>query len=195
MGEIKSALELALERTQDIKSDPDALRRHEARTEGKRLFAKVREDETFDVAAAIKAAPKESRDWIRQGLVEVARSSLTLPQSEADLARTRAVERALAAAVRDRGALSSLMQQVTALFTRYLEDRNQLIEELRRRWEPRLRQREQQLAQQYGRPVQLDPASDPEFAKALQENMAQLESHYRGAVEQADSHIRQLLER
>jgi hypothetical protein len=73
MGEIKSALELALERTASIPSDREALRRHEAQNDGKRIFARVRDGEDVDVAAELAGHPAEARAWVRQGLFEVAR--------------------------------------------------------------------------------------------------------------------------
>ena len=194
MGEIKSALELALERTRGIPSDPEALRRHEAQDQGKRLFAKAQSDPEFDVRQALKEVGKDRRAWVREGLFGIARSNLTLPQAETDLQRVDTIERVLTALVRDRGALKELMRQVRGFFRRYLDDRNHLVEDLRRQYEPRMKQKEQQMAQQYGRQVKLDPAHDPEFSRVLQDNIGQLDGQYRGALQQVDVHLRSMFE-
>jgi len=185
MGEIKSAFERAMERTADIKSDPEALHKNEARTEGKRLFAKLREAETFDIVGALKSIDKGKRRWVRDGFYEVVKANLVLPQSERDLDDLGLIQRALEALVRDSGHIKGLIDQLRQFLTQYLSDRDQYIERLRQQYEPRIRQREQQLSQQYGRPVQIDPATDPEFAKILQENLAELQTHYRQALEGA----------
>jgi len=185
MGEIKSAFERAMERTADIKSDPEALHKNEARTEGKRLFAKLREEETFDIVGALKSIDKGKRRWVRDGFYEVVKANLVLPQSERDLDDLGLIQRALEALVRDSGHIKGLIDQLRQFLTQYLSDRDQYIERLRQQYEPRIRQREQQLSQQYGRPVQIDPATDPEFAKILQENLAELQTHYRQALEGA----------
>ncbi len=189
MAEIKSALELALERTKDIKSDPEGLRRHEAQETGKRLYAKFQEDPEFDLKKALKEIPKDKQQWVREGLFSVIQHNLTLPKSEADMDRLTSVENALAALLRDRSVLSELMGQVRQFFKRYLEDRNQLTENLRRQYEPRIKQKEQQLSQQYGRKVKLDPASDPEYNRVLQDHIGQLDDRYRNALQQVHQHL------
>lgn len=193
MGEIKSALEIALERTRDIPSDPVALRRQAARTEGKKLFAQLRQEEGFDLAAALKGVAKDDLPWVKEGLVEVIRSNLTLPQTDGDIQTLDLLHRALQPLVSNSGVLKELFKQTREFFSRYLEDRKGLIEELQRQFEPRLRQREQQMAQQYGRPVKLDPATDPEFTQVLQNHMGQLEGQYRQALTQIIAHIDQLV--
>ncbi len=194
MGEIKSALEIALERTRDVKSDPEALRRHEARTEGKRLLAALREDPEFDLRKALKSVPKERRSWVREGLYEAARGNLSLPQNEADLARLDELTPVFQELARDAGAVKQLMQQLREFFSQYLSNRQQLIEELRRRYEPKIKQKEQQLSQQYGREVRIDPASDPEFSQILQDHMGQLQGQFQKALEEVDSHLKRLIE-
>lgn len=194
MGEIKSALEIALERTKDVKSDPEALRRHEARTEGKKLLASLRDDPEFDLRKALKDVPKERRSWVREGLYEAARNNLTLPQTEADLERLNELTLVYEELARDKGAVKRLLKQVHEFFSQYLGDRRQLIEELRKRYEPRLKQREQQLSQQYGREVRIDPASDPEFSKVLQDHLGQMQDHYRKALDDVDGRLAQLVD-
>jgi len=189
MAEIKSALELALERTKDIKSDPESLRRHQAKDDGKRLYARIQEDPQFDLTGALKQVERDRRTWVREGLFSVARSNLTLPQNEADVEKITTIERVLSELVRDTSTLTELMKQVRQFFQQYLEDRNQLTEELRRQYEPRMKQKEQQMAQQYGRQVNLDPATDPEFSRVLQDHIGQLDSQYRGALQQVDEHL------
>lgn len=183
-----------MERTRDIKSDPQALRRHEARTEGKKMLAALREDREFDLRKALKAVPKERRSWVREGLYEAARGNLSLPQGEADLDRLTELELVFMELARDRGGVKQLMSQLREFFSQYLSNRQQLIEELRRRYEPRLKQREQQLSQQYGREVRIDPASDPEFSKVLQEHMGQLQAQFQKALDDVDEHLRELMD-
>lgn len=189
MAEIKSALELALERTKDIKSDPEGLRRHEAQETGKRLYAKFLEDPEFDLKKALKETPKEKQQWVREGLFSVIQNNLTLPKSEADLERLASVEHALSALLRDKSVLSELMGQVRQFFQRYLEDKKQLTENVRRQYEPRIKQKEQQLAQQYGRKVKLDPSTDPEYTRVLQDHIGQLDDQYRNALQQVHQHL------
>lgn len=194
MAEIKSALEIALEKTRDIKSDPEGVKKHAANTEGRRLLAAQREDTDFDLHKALKAVSKDRRTWVREGLFDAARQNLTLPQSEADLDRLPELERVLSELARDKGLVTQLLQQVREFFSQYLSDRQQLIEGLRRQYEPRLKQRQQQLSKQYGREVSIDPATDPEFSKVLQDHLGQLQDQYRNALDEIDGHLRELVD-
>ncbi|MFW5718125.1 MAG: DUF6657 family protein, partial [Spirochaetota bacterium] len=74
----------------------------------------------------------------------------------------------------------------------YLDTKNQLTERLRQQYEPRLRQKEEQIAQQTGRQVRLDPANDPEFAQALNENLQRLQGQYAQVIDQAKEQFDQL---
>ena len=192
MGEIKSALERALERTKDVKSDPESWRRHEAEQDGKRLYARLRNGDDMDLAAELSSIPKDRRAWVRQGLFDVALTNLTLPQNEADLAMVDVSEQALTQLVRDTGMLKELMGQVRQFFRQYLDDRNQLTEQLTQQFEPRLRQREQQYQQQYGRAIKMDPMQDPEFAQMLQDHLGRLDGQYRGALQEVYGHLRSM---
>mgnify|MGYP006295419573 FL=1 len=192
MGEIKSALELALERTKDIKGDPEALARHEAKIEGKKLLAQINEDSNLDVRKAIKEFPKEKRDWVREGLFEVLLTSINLPTDEMDLERLGPIERGLKGVVGDEGNVSYLMEQVRNLFKQYLDNRQQIIESLRSQYQGRVREREQQMAQQYGRQMKLDVSSDPEYQQAVQQHLGQLKSQYDQVVTQVRDQLRSM---
>ena len=192
MGEIKSAVELALERTKDIKGDPEALARHEAKNEGKKLLAQIKEDPELDVRKAIKEFPKEKRDWVREGLFEILLSSINLPTEEVDLQRLDPIERGLKGVVGDDGNVSYLMEQVRNLFKQYLDNRQQIIESLRSQYQGRVREREEQMAQQYGRQMKLDVSSDPEYQKAVQQHLGQLKNQYDQVVTQVRDQLRSM---
>lgn len=192
MGEIKSALELALERTKDIKGDPEALARHEAKLEGKKLLARINEEPELNVRKAIKEFPKEKRDWVREGLFELLLTSINLPTDEGDLQRLGSIESGLKGVIDDEENVSYLMEQVRNLFKQYLDNRQQIIESLRTQYQGRVQEREQQMAQQYGRQMKLDVSSDPEYQKAVQQHLGQLKSQYEQVVTQVRDQLRSM---
>ena len=192
MGEIKSAVELALERTKDIKGDPEAVARHEAKNEGKKLFARIGEEPDLNLKKALKEYSKDRREWVREGLFELLLSSINLPSEEAELERLGQIERGLSGVIGDQGNVKHLMEQVRGLFKQYLENRQQIIESLRSQYEGRVREREQQMAQQYGRQVKLDPSSDPEYQQAVQQHLGQLKSQYDQVVTQVRDQLRSM---
>jgi hypothetical protein len=70
------------------------------------------------------------------------------------------------------------------VLARYLDESAQYEEAIRRQYEPKLRQKEEELARRYGRAVQLDPLQDPEFVAFYNQNMNALKGQYQTAVDQ-----------
>ena len=192
MSEIKSALELALEKTADVKSDKSKVEAHEARQTGMRLAGRFLDDPGVDVAREIKQLDRSRRAAAKEGFYQVMLSHLALPGQESDVQRLKVVQQGLEAVVRDRHSVSGLMDQVIQYLQQYLDTKNQLTERLREQFEPRLRQKEQQIAQQTGQRVRLDPANDPEFAEALNQNLQRLRAQYGQVVDQAKEQTDQL---
>jgi len=192
MSEIKSALELALEKTAEVKSDKSSVEAHDARQEGMKLAGRFLEDPKLDVEREIKKMDKSRRRSVREGFYQVLLSHLALPGQETDVQRLGVVQTGLQQVIRDKNLVDGLMEQVIQYLQQYLDTKNQLTERLREQFEPRLRQKEQQIAQQTGRPVRLDPANDPEFAEALNANVQQLRSQYGQVIDQAKQQLDQL---
>ena len=184
MGEIKSALELALERTADVKSDRSRVDAYEARQAGMKLAGRFLSDPQVDVKRALKDAG-DQRKATSEGFFQVMLSHLALPTQETDLQRLAQVQAGLEQVIPNTNTVTVIMEQVAQLLQQFLDTRNQFTEKLRQQFEPRLREKEQQIAQQTGRRVKLDPASDPEFAKVLNQNLQRLQQQYSQVVEQA----------
>ena len=198
MSKIKSALELALERTADVKVDKEAVRKDEFIRRGKSIAGKyLSGTNSVDMAGELSALKDEEKAWARDGMVEPLLANLTLPRYEADLTRLPVIAEGLKSLGTGRGAdaknLDYLLNQYGELFRQYLGNLDQLEEQLTARWEPRLRQKEQQLRQQTGRDVRLTPAQDPEFAKVLAEELSRMDAQYGEVLTQGKTEIRKLL--
>jgi hypothetical protein len=193
MSEIKSALELALERTADVKGDRSRLEAYEARQTGMRLAGKYLEDQSIDAARELKHLDKSKQKAAKEGFYQVLISHLALPGQESDLQRLQVVRKGLPIVIRDRRLVEGLMDQVIQYLQQYLDTKNQLTERLRQQFEPRLRMKEQQIAQETGRRVRLDPANDPEFSQALNQNLQRLQTQYAQVIDQAKEQLDQLV--
>jgi uncharacterized protein DUF6657 len=193
MSEIKSALELALERTADVKGDKSLIEAHKTRQVGMKLAGTLADNPGTDVKAVLGKMDREKRKWAREGFISVTLSQLSLPSHENDLQRLRSASKGLQAVAKDSSAVVTVMEQVEQLLQQYLDSKGQLIESLRQQFEPRLRQKEQEMARQTGSPVKLDPANDPEFGKALAQNLQRLQAQYNQVIEQAKEQLKSYL--
>lgn len=194
MGEIKSALELALEKTKDVKSDPKTLEAHEHRNIGKRLASRLQEESDFDLKKELKQYSAERRTWVEDGFFGVVLASISLPSTEEELERLTVLRDGLAVVLGGGRELQYLFEQVHGLFKQYLDNRQQLIEQIRQQYSQRMRQREEELSRQYGTQVKMDPASDPEFSKTMQDNLGRLREQYEGVLEQVRDELKRMFE-
>jgi hypothetical protein len=182
MGTIKSALELALERTEGIKSDKASIGLFEAKQQGKKLANEFLSDGT-SIEDAIKKAPKELRDGIRQGAFDILVSQINLPAQPEDAKRLEAVGKGLAAVIGDHR-FSMLYEQFGGAVSQYMEESAQFEEAIKRQYAPKLRQKEEELARRLGRAVKIDPFQDPEFVAFYTQNVNALKSNYEALVVQ-----------
>jgi len=192
MAEIKSALELALEKTAAVESDHEGLEAHRNKQEGKRILSKYLEDPSMDLDKALKEYDKSKRSNVRRGVFEALLGNLSLPEDQAALERIQRLIPAFEVITGDKKSVNAVFDQIVQLFSQYLRDRQQLIEQLREQFQSRMQQKEEELARQTGRQMKLDPSQDPEFSQALQQYMQQLQNQYSQVVDQAREQLEQI---
>jgi hypothetical protein len=183
MGRIKSALEIALERTESVKGDKESIEKFETRQLGKKAANEFLEDDSRNLEDVIKKTPKEQRESLRQGIFDVLFAQITLPTSKDDEKKIQNVGKGLQAVISD-NRFAGLYKQFIQLLGRYLGEVEQYDGAIRQQYEPKLRQKEEELTRRYGRPVQLDPLQDPEFVSFYNQNMNALKGTYQSAVDQ-----------
>jgi hypothetical protein len=183
MGKIKSALELALERTESIKGDRNSIDQYEAKQRGKKLANAFLENPGDGLEGELKKCPKEERDALEQGVFDLLLSQVNLPAVKEDRDRIEAAGKGLQAVIRD-GRFSALCRQFLQAIDQYLNEMTQYDELIRRQYAPKLRQKEEELSRRLGREVQLDPFQDPEFVKLYAQNMNALKESYQALVDQ-----------
>jgi hypothetical protein len=198
MSKIKSALELALERTAAVPVDKDAVRKEEFIRKGKVAAGRFLSDpKSVSLPDELNSADGTDRASIKSGMVETFLANITLPRYETDLARFPVVADALKSIAEKKGSnlknLEHILSQYSEFFKQYLENLDKLEEQLRARWEPRLRQKEQLHKQKTGQTVRLTAERDPEFAKILNEEMARIDLQYNEMLSQGKEEIRKLV--
>ena len=183
MARIKSALEIALERTESIKSDKSSISQYEAKQKGKSLANSFLEGKTEDLGAEIKKSPEELKENLKQGLFDVFVSQISLPQNKDDNERLKLIGNGLSILIGDKQ-FDTLFGQLVEVLSRFLDDIAQFDEEIHRQYAPKLRQKEEELSRRLGQQVQLDPFQDPEFANYYQQNLSAMKGNYQSAVDQ-----------
>ncbi|MBT3272065.1 MAG: hypothetical protein HN368_02840, partial [Spirochaetales bacterium] len=159
MSEIKSAWEIALERTKDIQGDKDTLKSSERKNDGKRLasaFINPAEDMDEKTASGkIKSYSGKDQSWIREGFFSVMSANLNLPIDDTFAAKLEMLEKGLQLVVKEKKQVSFIFEQICQFFDQYLQGRTQMLEALKQQYEPQLREKERALEQQMGAKVNL----------------------------------------
>lgn len=191
---IKSALEIALEKTKEIKVDKESLAAHDVAEEGKRLAGRLLagEIDAKGLNAALKERKGKEAVWLKEGCFSTLAANLTLPQSEEFKEKTGRLEEGFIVLTGEKRQVAHLFEQINQFFDQYLENQDQIMEALEKQFAPRLREREQELARQLGSEVKLSPSQDPEFGKALKQHLGRLESQYGEALQQAKEQLKTL---
>jgi len=192
MGRIKSALEIALERTENVKCDKGSIDQYDAKQKGKKLansYLANASNAGVNLTDEIKKMPAEQRESLKQGIFDIFISQIILPSDSGDEKRLEAIGRGLQAIIANRG-LAALYQNLTQVLSQYLQEASHYDHAIRQQYAPRLRQKEEELSRRMGREVRMDPFQDPEFVSVYNQNLNALKGNYQSAIDQVKEEIK-----
>jgi len=196
MAKIRSALEIALEKTESVKEDPEKIRQQRLEERGKRLFSSYffeGQKDTDDIAEKISSESDEDRPLVLRGYISTLLSNINLPKNELYVEELGWVKKAAEIVAVNTDELQEQFVQLDRFFQQYLQQKEQLKEALESRYAPKLQEKQQKLAQQFGQTVELTPEQDPEFMELLGRNVQQMDQQYQGVLEEIKDKIRSLL--
>jgi hypothetical protein len=193
MAVIKSAYELALERTKDIAGDKDALEASAGTTEGKKLISRFMDDKEVKLRDELKKLDRKKLEWVREGMLQALLANLVLPTDELGMQRCRHVAEGLSDLGNRTRQIGQLFTQLEDFYKEYIEERKRVRELIEDRYSQKLKQKEQELSRQLGAPVKIDPAQDPEFVGLLRQNMGNLEARYAEVLARVKEQITSLV--
>lgn len=181
MAFIKSALEIAMERTKDVKIDPEAIKMENLSKEGRKFASEYLFTINFnkdELVSKINSFSGESKKVFIEGLVKTFLSNIILPKNDTYEEQLQNIESGLCKISKNKKDISVMIEQIKQFFIQYLENRKQLIEAVKQQYAPKLMQKQQEMAAQYGHEVTLSPEQDPEFMEILKANLLKMETQY-----------------
>jgi hypothetical protein len=188
MGVIKTALEIALEKTENIKSDKSSIDQFDAKQQGKKLANAFLAGEA-DLAAEIKKTIVSQLDSLKQGVFDVLITQIALPVVNEDEERLEKTGKGLEILINNKQ-FSVFYQQLTQIIARYLQEAAHYEQVIRQQYAPKLHRKEEELSRQLGREIKIDPLQDPEFVAFYNQNMTALKGNYEEVIEQAKEETR-----
>lgn len=164
MAEIKSALELALEKAEQYgRASKEDLLLEKHQEAARQTAVRYLRDEEVDLKEMLAAIPPEAQTKARQAMKEVFLRNITLPREEkVDPRQQRALEGLLAVAGNLK-AMSRLKAEVEQLWQQFLLARNTAYQQLKNSFRQTLGNYTRALEAQLGAKVRLEADQLPEF--------------------------------
>ena len=194
MGVIKTALEIAMEKTEKVKGDKSSIDQFDAKQRGKKTANAFLAGEA-DLADELKKTEPSQLQSFKQGIFDVLVSQIALPSAKSDEEEKRfeAVGKGLAVIINNSG-FQEMYEELATAFSHYLQEAAHYEQAIRQQYTPKLRQKEEELSRRMGREVRIDPFQDPEFVAFYNQHMNALKGNYEAVIEQAKEETRKFFE-
>ena len=183
MGKIKSALEIALEKTESVKSSKDSIGQFESKQKGKKLANEFLGDAVKSLEEEIKKTHGDEQASLKQGIFDVLITQINLPAVKEDMKRIEKACQGLNAIIGNKR-FGEITKQLSQVMNQFLDEAANYEEAIKRQYAPKLRQKEEEISRRMGRQVKIDPFQDPEFVAFYNQNMNILKENYQAAIDQ-----------
>ncbi|MBN2536504.1 MAG: hypothetical protein JXB88_26705 [Spirochaetales bacterium] len=192
MGEIKSAIQIALEKTMGIVVDKKSIQEEEYIKKGKMIISTFLDEPDNSLDGCFKGLEKEQIEWVREGMCQTLMANLFLPNDQIALSKLKRVQAGFLKIIANNKKLKLLFDQLEGFFSEYIGEKGRILEHIENQYAPRLRQKEEALSKQLGAPVHLDINSDPEYKKILNQNLSQFDLRYKAVLEQVKGELQSM---
>ncbi len=183
MAEIKSALELALEKAERYgKASKEEMAAAQYQDQGRQLAVKFLRGEG-DLEAEIKNLAPEAREAARTAVKEVFLRSVGVPRNgEVDERLERSLDGLLLAAA-DPKEMTRCRAELQQLLQQFLQFRNNAMQQLKARFAPSLVQTQRAMEAKTGQRMQLEAEQLPQFQEEWRRFQGQLLEQFEPMLE------------
>jgi len=192
MARIKSAWEIALEKTESLNVDIDKINKNNAIKFGRRICGLYLNDIDYTLEK-LKKEYNEAKDKAstKEGIVNNLLINLSLP-SDLTFEETLDKINDIISEISDNSdEIINTIKQVKEFFKQYLNHQDDLVNQMKEQFAPVLQQKEAQLQQQYGPDFKYSAEQDSEFMKLLDDNLKRLDQQYNETLDNVKEKIKQ----
>lgn len=182
MGKIKSAIEIALERTKSIDSDKDLIQADIYLKKGKKIISSFLDNQLESLDGCFKNLDKQQVIWIKEGMFQVLAANLVLPQNLLAANTLKRIKEGFLKIITNTKKLKILFEQLENFFEEYVDGKKHIKENLEAQYAHRLKEKEKALSRQLGTTIKLNPESDPEYRKLLNQTYSQFDEKYNSVL-------------
>lgn len=178
MGKIKSAWEIALEKTEAMNIDENKVRRMEKIKSIKVKLGSFLSSEDSSVDKLKKMLTKDDEENIQVALIETLETNLVLSEV-VDEERICRLSSLLDLSSKKSDKTKELYSELSSLLKSYPKEKEETLEELKRQAEPMLREKERRMQAQYGPGYRINAESDKDFMNLANNYLTQIEKEYK----------------
>lgn len=195
MAEIRSTLDMVMARAAKM-CDHETLDPTSTNLEkgGMRLAAAFLRGDAVDIPFKIKELSGNNRLLFIKGISVTFLRNLLLPRDTEITCQSSLhglLEIGKATSTYDE--LGQYISEIQTILTRYIDHRSQLKNQLKEHFASQMAQLQQNLSQQTGMNLNLDPANHPKFAEEWQKHSISLQEQYSAPLEQYKAAIKQII--
>lgn len=176
MGEIKTALERALEKVAKLEVEEKAFQELKYVPEGEKLAARFLKEKNFDLVTQVNQFPEEVRGYVLKGVNNILLGNINLPHNKRQEEEGKRALQGLKPIKRDKSLLSHITSRIESVFAYYGRERQECYESLRAEFERKLREALYSQGIKITAPIQVERY--PEFQQKWQEISSQLDRKY-----------------
>ena len=179
MGEIKSALEIAMEKAERLgKASKEELEREEFYAQGRRAAARFLSGEVKDLKGELGSVPPQGLKAAMEGAVDALVRNILLPKDEFQAGTAKKALQGIEA-LKGSTAKATCMR-IGELLQLYGQTRRQYLEQMKAQFQGQLGGVKQAIAQQYGAQAAagIDVENLPEFQEAWSKFSSELDSQF-----------------
>lgn len=194
MAEIKSTMEMVMERAAKMGAASSAeLGSEEKVKDGMRLGAAYLRDEITGLAQKIAEHPERDRKQVQKGAVQTFLRNIVLPRDEDQQKPAEKAMQGLLEVGQSAGELLRVFGDMKKILDQYLQHKEQLKQQLESQFAQQMEMMEQNLSQQTGMAMKLEPSQHPKFQEEWQRIKTEMNDQYGQALDQHKEMVEQYL--
>ena len=194
MGKIKSAWEIALEKTEGITIDKEKMKYQSDVEKARKAAGSYMLADKADDKAFINNLKDIDPKAMKEGLLMTADANISLPESEeGNEGRFRRIKTIIAIASDNNSNALALTDELIGFLNQYPLHRKDLVEKMKAQYKPILDEKSEKLSKQYGQDIHLTYENDKEFMEAASKNLERLENQYQQTVRNAKAQLKQMI--
>lgn len=194
MARIKSAWEIALEKTENLNVDMDKINKEKQVKLGRKICGLYINDIDYTLDKFKKDFENSTdKKSTIEGIINILMLNLSLPKNNNFETTLDKIIDIISFLKDDSDELVNTINQVKEFFKQYLNHQDELVKQMKEQFEPVIKQKEAQLQQQYGEGFTYSAEQDKEFMQLLDENLKKLDQQYNETLDNVKAKIKEEL--